>query len=374
MAEGNEDGLESALVNLVSVTELSGNLKKELKNRILESVSTIRNIFVVLKNELEAKKTENINLVNEVKKVQEDLRHTRTNGPRSTMRQVAPSLGDNTSDESRYRPAVTSGNPVRKLYAEVLRNERTEKRFKLMVKSKNNETGEDTKHLLRTSINPTSMKVGILAMKNLRDGRVLIETGSREEIEKLHKAINEKCCQRLETTIPKLWNPNIVIHNIPEEVTVENAEEIIISQNPDLDLNTGNIKPKFIFTSNKKFRNLVIEVNSQTRKQLLQKKLKIGWLICYAEDYIRINRCFKCCRFNHRARDCRGEETCPKCAGQHNITECTVITENDMKCINCTNWNKYNKNDQINEQHSAMDRNCPSLHAAIQKRKQNIDY
>ena len=67
------------------------------------------------------------------------------------------------------------------------------------------------------------MKVGILAMKSLRDGRVLIETGSKEEAEILHKAINDKFCQQLETTISKLWNPNLVVYSIPEEVTIENA-------------------------------------------------------------------------------------------------------------------------------------------------------
>ena len=218
------------------------------------------------------------------------------------------------------------------------------------------------------------MKVGILAMKSLRDGRVLIETGSKEEAEILHKAINHKCCQQQETTIPKLRNPNLVVYSIPEEVTIENAEEILTSQNPELNLKIGDIKPKFVFSSKKNARNLVIEVSSQIRKQLLQTKLKIGWLICYAKDYISINRCFKCCRFNHRARDCSGEEVCPKCAGNHKMTECNVTTYNDMKCTNCINWNKHSNQEKINVNHSAMDRNCPSFIAAIEKRKQNIDY
>ena len=65
----------------------------------------------------------------------------------------------------------------------------------------------------------------------------------------------------------------------------------------------------------------MVEVGAQTRKKLLQEKVKLGWLICKMEDYMVANRCFKCSRFNHRARDCQGEETCPLCAGTHKLKE-----------------------------------------------------
>jgi hypothetical protein len=41
--------LESALNTLLSITEKSGNLRKDLKRGIVDSVSTLRNIFVKLK-------------------------------------------------------------------------------------------------------------------------------------------------------------------------------------------------------------------------------------------------------------------------------------------------------------------------------------
>jgi hypothetical protein len=66
---------------------------------------------------------------------------------------------------------------------------------------------------------------------------------------------------------------------------------------------------------------LVIEVGAKTRKLLLQKKVKLGWLIYKIEDYVVAKRCFKCSRFNHRFHDCR-EETCHLCAGRHKLKEC----------------------------------------------------
>ncbi|PSN55818.1 hypothetical protein C0J52_02471 [Blattella germanica] len=154
---------------------------------------------------------------------------------------------------------AAAGVSERKLYSTVTANEIKEKRFKLMVKSKTNQTGEEIKQTLKSSINPTSIRVGVNAMKSMRDGRIMIETGSKEEVEKLNTAIREKCCQQLETTIPKLWNPNLIIYNIPEELTIEGAEDTIISQDPELGLKNGDLKPKFIFTTRRKSRNLVVE-------------------------------------------------------------------------------------------------------------------
>ena len=40
------------------------------------------------------------------------------------------------------------------------------------------------------------------------------------------------------------------------------------------------MKPKFSNVTRKQIRNLVMEVEAQTRKLLLQQKVKLGWLIC----------------------------------------------------------------------------------------------
>ena len=45
--------------------------------------------------------------------------------------------------------------------------------------------------------------MGINALKTLRDGRFLIETNPKEELEALGKYINDKCGDRLETHINK---------------------------------------------------------------------------------------------------------------------------------------------------------------------------
>jgi hypothetical protein len=102
------------------------------------------------------------------------------------------------------------GGGWRKLLSEVLANGGKAKRFTITVTSKDNQTSETIKEILKTNINQTKIKVGINALTTLRNGRVLIETNTKEELETLGKDFN-KCGDRLETHIHKIGNPRLVI-------------------------------------------------------------------------------------------------------------------------------------------------------------------
>jgi hypothetical protein len=166
------------------------------------------------------------------------------------------------------------------------------------------------------------MEVGIKALKSLKDGRVLIEVGRLNEINLLCTAISNKCREELVVNVTKLWKPRVIIYNIPWHITVENLEENIIAQNPELGVKTGDIAARFKFRTKRGLISMVIEVGSETRKKLLQKKLKMGCLICNVGNYLVAKRCFKRSRFSRRHQDCRGEETCSLCAGGHKLREC----------------------------------------------------
>jgi hypothetical protein len=184
------------------------------------------------------------------------------------------------------------------------------------VKPKDNQSAEEIKKLLKTKIDSVNMKIGIRTFKSLKNGNVLIETDSKEEIEILDTQIHDKWGDQLEINVHKRRNPRLIIYKVPDAVTPENAENIILAQNPDLKLQEGGIQTKLTFETKRKTRNLVIEVNSQTRRQLLQKKLKLEWTICNIDDYVSVSRCFKCSLYNHRHTECKSEATCPLCAGK----------------------------------------------------------
>ena len=217
------------------------------------------------------------------------------------------------------------------------------------------------------------MKVGISALKTLKNGQILIESDNKSDLDEVNKRILEGCGEELEGYIPTLKNPRLIVFNVPEDVTPENVAQAIVLQNSDLGLNESDIRPKFVFHDRRKHKNLVVEVNSGTRKRLRDRKLKIGWHVCNTTDYLNVPRCYKCGKYNNRATDCFGELTCPHCTQNHKMHECKVSKE-DYRCVNCTNYNKYNTAAQVNVHHSSLDKTCSCYKAALRKYTDNIDY
>ena len=160
---------------------------------------------------------------------------------------------------------------------------------------------------------------------------------------------------------------------MPGDINIDNIEEAIIRQNPELNLTKGSIVPKFIYVTKWMHRNDVVEVGSETRKTLTHRKIKLGWQMCRTDDYITATRCFNCSKFNHRTIECRGEVTCPLCAGPHNLKECKSDPK-AYKCTNCETYNRHNPNKKISADHSALDKRCPSLQAILEKNRLNTEY
>jgi uncharacterized protein (DUF433 family) len=103
---------------------------------------------------------------------------------------------------------------------------------------------------------------------------------------------NAKCEDKLETNAHKLRNTRIVVINIPEEITTGNLEDTLLAHNRDVSLKQINIATKFCYETRKNTRNLVIEVRVQTRKTLLDRRVKRGYQICKIEDLVAATRCY----------------------------------------------------------------------------------
>ena len=360
MADDVNQCVENALTLLLSVNEKSSNLRKDLKNDISSAVSEIRKSICKFKSDLEEKNKEIHDLEVRLRKTEERHRQTKNERATTVTKQLPPPIGEGRN----YAAALSNDRPAA---------DTEKKKYKLFIKSKHNESPDAIKTILKRKINPTELKVGISTFKSLRDGRLVIETECRKEIDVLSEKIREQCSQHLEVNAANLRKPNVIIHNIPEDVTIENASAIILSQNSELHLKEDTIQPKYIFKNKSNTKNLIAEVSTETWRVIVERKIKMGWQLCYVNDYIKVNRCFKCSKFNHKAADCKGELTCPLCTGDHKLNECKADGK-DFKCINCMNFNKHNRNENVCENHSSTDKNCPSLQMRIRKYRQNTDY
>jgi hypothetical protein len=104
-------------------------------------------------------------------------------------------------------------------------------------------------------------------------------------------------------------------------------------------------------------RIAVIEVSASLRKIILgMDRVFVGYRSVRIKDFTLVNRCFKCCGFNHFAKDCRSEQVCSECSGNHAFKDCPKTTK---ACINCKNFKlKSREPDKIDECHNALDSCC----------------
>jgi hypothetical protein len=242
MADGAGEEIEDALQLIVSTVEQSARMKKEQKQMILDTVSTLRDLIVKLHVSRESKSDEISKLAKQIGDLESQLDECRhrpgkeLGTPSSeenhepagkSARSVAPPSG---SDGELSDPDRTIGKRVAppggaKLYSEAAGGGMTKKLFQLTVKSTDNTTQGKVTELLKAKINPTEIKVGINKFRVLKNGSIIIGTNSKQEIEILEKEIAAKCGGELEANVHKLRKPRLIVFNIPDNITLANLED-----------------------------------------------------------------------------------------------------------------------------------------------------
>ena len=234
MAAEEKQRVNDALETLLSITEKSGNLRKDLKNDIHESVSTLRKAFILIYKQLDNVKEEYNSYRKEVKNT---MKGEGSGGIPQTDGQVAASidytLQAQVNNIQQIVPPI--GGIRRKFFSEVVKNQDNNKRDKITLKPKETTTTpEQIKSQLKNSINPTEIKVGIKAVKTIRDRCLIIETENEEESNILCTEIRNKLGEKMDIYQNKLRNPRVIIYSVPEETTVDNIAATIMAQNPEI--------------------------------------------------------------------------------------------------------------------------------------------
>jgi hypothetical protein len=146
---------ENALNMIVNFTDKSGNMKKELKKLIHETLSNLGNLIFILKSILLVK-TEDYNKTrNDVKHLKDALENWKS---MFSAGQGAPSFNSSSELTSRGT-AVSPPSPGGKnLFSNILCGT-NEERHILTVKPKDNQSTEEIKKLLKPKIFPVTVKI-----------------------------------------------------------------------------------------------------------------------------------------------------------------------------------------------------------------------
>ena len=131
---------------------------------------------------------------------------------------------------------VSSGVRTKKRYSDVLADRGCNasydnKMYNSVVKSKINQSAEYTRTLLKSKVNQDQMKVGIGALKTLRNCQLLFESEKKNDLEEVCKKIKEVYGEELESYMPILRKPRLIVFKVPEDITSENAAQAINTRN-----------------------------------------------------------------------------------------------------------------------------------------------
>jgi len=159
---------ENALNLIVTTSDRSGNMKKDLKQTIFDTVSTLRELYLQQKSSRDSKSQTISELERRVASMKAELEAFR-----GAMVKVHREISSSSTQEptrAADMAVAPPGGGGRKLFSEVLANGGKTKKFKITVTSTDNQTSETVKEILKSNINPTEIKVGINALKTLRNG------------------------------------------------------------------------------------------------------------------------------------------------------------------------------------------------------------
>ena len=167
-------------------------------------------------------------------------------------------------------------------------------------------------------------------------------------------------------TLPKAKSkPSFVTVNVHHSIQENEIKEELLTNNG---MNIVKVS-RIISRANGKPTKLIRGKTDSRNHVLAAKKhgVKIGWLIYRCEpskEPPHVKQCFKCQKYGHSAIECKNEQRCLRCSGQHTVKQCAEQKEN-AKCANCGG------------SHASVYKGCSSYQNAVveaTKRKQDIKY
>lgn len=226
---------------------------------------------------------------------------------------------------------------------------------------------------VKAGINVKELGVGVKSITEKNNGTVVVKFKNVIDKEKLQKNVVAKIGEQFKVQAPKVQKKFVKIVYIDNEeatLTDEQLVDDIIHQN-NLSEYCEKLEMRIvkrIINDKKNDFSVIVETNPELQKILIfLEKVSLGWKQCKVIEHVNIIRCFKCCGFNHYAKECKREKTCGKCGGAHDSKVCQST---NLKCTNCEHRNKKKNSNSINDdKHNAFDKKCPILTNLIEKQK-----
>lgn len=202
--------------------------------------------------------------------------------------------------------------------------------------------------------------------------QLLFKVGTMKIKKKIKSAIQEKISKQYEVKIPNSTGLNIKIIGMSFDYSENVLIEKLRKQNPKLaDANIKFMGKYETKRGNKTLFNVKLRVDNEAYGKIMEeRKVNVGWERCRVYDGTELVQCMKCRGYNHIAKECKNQEICLKCHGQHKTVN-SESQEKIMKYINCSKINS-RLNMGLDENHFTNDRECPVYQNKLRNKMRNI--
>lgn len=237
---------------------------------------------------------------------------------------------------------------------------------------------------IRKTIKPSELGIGVQRFQRVSDDKVLIECQSADELTRLKEKMAASC-PNVKTEDGRLKRPKLIIRGVDVSLTSADVIKNVISQNEEMKTVVGTqtyadvIRVCFEKKNgyNAQLKNVIIEV-LPTLRPVMRRGVKLGWKICDVDDFSPVTTCYKCQGHGHVSKHCKStSDVCFFCGDDHKIQDCQKKTDAaKKKCVNCTRHNDKSNDGQkkLDVGHTSIDAKCPSLVRATRIAESRIDY
>lgn len=243
-------------------------------------------------------------------------------------------------------------------------------RIETIIRIPENEDPKKTIQTLKENVKNKDIGGALKNIRPIKDGGIIIESHSKEQQEKLTKAlVNNDNIKIKEIGRHK---PRFMVTGIERGYEEKEFLSELIQQNPEV-LNAApeDEFTKMIVVAKKMCRNplkenWIIEAPANIVKWFLKRQIiNFDLVATYVQEYLPLAMCFKCCGFGHVAKYCVKEDICFKCSKKHSSKTCE---ETEYQCVNCCLM-RYTET-----KHNARDWDCPVYKKKLERTRQYVSY
>ena len=238
-------------------------------------------------------------------------------------------------------------------------------------------SAEELEKVVKAAINPQAEKIHIRQTRRTKAGKVVIETGSKADAQKVLQSAKLKEAG-LTTNTPSDRLPRVIVYDLPRDASPESLVQEIYTLNEDqmrgIDFERFKRGCNFKFKVGPKDReevHWVIEVTQEIRNALRSAeggRIYTSWRRCRVLDFVSITRCFRCLGIGHVAAYCKAESsTCGHCGCEgHKRAECKK-RDSPAVCALCKRKGKP-------AGHDVLAKDCPSYRTSFSSYVNSVHY